>query len=109
MVRTPNSEPDVFGALSHPARRQMLEVLAEADYSVNEIAGHFAMSRPAVSQHLAILKDAGLVTDRREGRCIYYRMEPLGLKPVIDWVSHYRAFWPKHIEQLENLLDKMDE
>lgn len=87
----------------------MLELLSEADCSVNEIAGHFEMSRPAVSQHLALLKEAGLVVDRREGRCIYYRMEPRGLKPLIDWISHYRTFWTKHIDRLEQLLDKMDE
>ena len=62
MVVSPDREPDVFGAISHPARRRMLDLLVEADRSVNTIAGHFQMSRPAVSQHLRILLDAGLVT-----------------------------------------------
>src|ERR1700722_8911677 len=60
MVVTPEREPDVFGAISHPARRRMLDLLVEADRSVNTIAGQFQMSRPAVSQHLRILLDAGL-------------------------------------------------
>ncbi len=62
MLVTPNREADVFGAISHPARRHMLDLLAEADRSVNAIAGHFKMSRPAVSQHLRVLLDAGLVS-----------------------------------------------
>ena len=63
MVVSPDREPDVFGAISHPARRRMLDLLVEADRSVNTIAGHFQMSRPAVSQHLRIPLDAGLVTE----------------------------------------------
>ena len=68
MVAITKHEPDVFGAIAHPARRQMLDLLVDADRSVNTIAGHFEMSRPAVSQHLRILLDAGLVTEQRHGR-----------------------------------------
>ena len=55
------------------------------------------------------LKDAGLVNGRREGRCVYYRVEPRGMKPLIDWITHYRAFWTERVERLERLLKKMDE
>jgi hypothetical protein len=48
------------------------------------------------------------VNGRREGRCVYYRVEPLGMKPLIDWVAHYRAFWTEHVDRLEQLLEKMD-
>ncbi len=65
MVMTPNREPNVFGAISHPARRGMLNLHVEADCPVNVIAGHFEMSRPAVSQHRRVLLDAGLVTEQR--------------------------------------------
>jgi DNA-binding transcriptional ArsR family regulator len=68
MVATAKPGPDVFGAISHPARRQMLDLLAGGDHSVNAIAGHFQMSRPAVSQHLRVLLDAGLVAEERHGR-----------------------------------------
>ena len=68
MVVIPNREPDVFAAISHPARRRMLDLLIETARSVNTIAGHFQMSRPAVSQHLRVLLDAGLVTEQRHGR-----------------------------------------
>jgi len=68
MVVIPNREPDVFAAISHPARRRMLDLLIETARSVNALAEHFQMSRPAVSQHLRVLLDAGLVTEQRHGR-----------------------------------------
>jgi DNA-binding transcriptional ArsR family regulator len=81
MVATPDRESDVFGAISHPARRRMLDLLVEADRSVNTMAGHFQMSRPAVSQHLRILLDASLVTEQH-GRERRYRLVPARLGPV---------------------------
>lgn len=106
MVLTTNREPDVFGAISHPARRRMIDLLAEADRSVNAIAGHFAMSRPAVSQHLRVLLDAGLVTEERHGRERHYRFVPERLMPVRDWLAHYERFWDKHLDRLQKLLSK---
>ncbi len=82
MVVIPNREPDVFAAISHPARRRMLDLLIEAARSVNALAGHFQMSRPAVSQHLRVLLDAGLVTEQRHGRERRYRLVPARLGPV---------------------------
>jgi DNA-binding transcriptional ArsR family regulator len=75
---------------------------------VKDLTARFEISQPAVSQHLAALKDAGLVSGRREGRCVYYRVEPRGMKPLIDWLAHYRAFWPARIDRLERLLEGMD-
>jgi len=68
MAVIPNREPDVFAAISHPARSRMLDLLIETARSVNALAGHFQMSRPAVSQHLRVLLDAGLMTEQRHGR-----------------------------------------
>ena len=84
MVVNPDREPDVFGAISHPARRRMLDLLLKADRSVNTIAGQFPMSRPAVSQHFRSLLDAGLVTEQRHGRERRYRLVPAQLRPVRD-------------------------
>jgi DNA-binding transcriptional ArsR family regulator len=106
MVRTPDREPDVFGAISHPARRRMLDLLVEADLSVNTIAGHFQMSRPAVSQHLRILLEAGLVTEQRQGRERRYRLVPARLGPVRDWIAHYERFWDDHLQRLQEHLAK---
>src|SRR3984893_5686707 len=97
MLLSPDREPDVFGAISHPARRRMLDLLVEADRFVNSIAGHFQMSRPAVSQHLRSLLDAGLVTEQRHGRERRYRLVPAQLRPVRDWMACYERFWDEHL------------
>jgi DNA-binding transcriptional ArsR family regulator len=109
MVATLNHEPDVFGAISHPARRRMLDLLAEVDRSVNTIAGHFQMSRPAVSQHLRILLDAGLVTEQRHGRERRYRFVPERLGPVRDWIAQYERFWDYRLKRLQKLLAKRNQ
>lgn len=99
-------KPDVFGAISHPARRQMLDLLANCDRSVNAIAGHFKMSRPAVSQHLRVLLDAGLVTEQRHGRERRYHFEPEQLGQVRDWLAQYERFWDDRLNRLQKLLAK---
>jgi DNA-binding transcriptional ArsR family regulator len=76
---------------------------------VKDLTARFDISQPAVSQHLATLKDARLVISRREGRCVYYRVEPRGMQPLIDWIAHYRAFWAERVDRLERLLEHMDE
>lgn len=106
MVVTIDREPDVFGAISHPARRRMLDLLVEADRSVNVIAGHFQMSRPAVSQHLRILLDAGLVTEQRHGRERRYHLVPERLGPVREWIAHYEQFWDDRLQRLQKQLSK---
>jgi DNA-binding transcriptional ArsR family regulator len=109
MVVTSDREQDVFGAISHPARRRMLDLLVEADRSVNTIAGHFQMSRPAVSQHLRILLDAGLVTEQRHGRERRYHLVPERLEPVRDWIAHYERFWDDHLQRLQKHLTEGNE
>ena len=66
------------------------------------------VSQPAVSKHLGVLKHAGLVRDRRDGRQTHYSARPDGLAPLIDWMSHYGAFWRERLDRLETLLDRMD-
>ena len=97
-------EPDVFDAISHPARRRMLEILREADQSVNVIAGHFKMSRPAVSQHLRVLRDAGQVVEQRQGREHHYHLVAEKLSPVRDWLALYDRFWDERLAGLQKLL-----
>jgi DNA-binding transcriptional ArsR family regulator len=106
MIVTPDREPDVFTAISHRARRQMLDLLTEAERSVSDIAAHFEMSRPAVSQHLRVLLDAGLVTERRHGRERRYRLVPERLGPVRDWIAHYERFWDDRLQRLQKQLSK---
>ena len=102
------AEDRIFKALADPSRRAIFVVLMRGEAAVKDLTARFDISQPAVSQHLAALKDAGLVSDRREGRCAYYRVEPRGMKPLIDWIAHYRAFWTEHVGRLERLLEEMD-
>jgi DNA-binding transcriptional ArsR family regulator len=102
-------EDKIFQALADPSRRAIFESLTSGEAAVKDLTARFAISQPAVSQHLAILKDAGLVISRREGRCVYYRMEPRGMQPLIDWITHHRAFWTERVDRLEQLLEKMDQ
>ena len=101
-------EDRVFQALADPSRRAIFRWLMRGETAVKDLTARFDISQPAVSQHLATLKDAGLVGARREGRRVYYRVEPRGMKPLIDWMAHYRAFWTEHVDRLERLLEKMD-
>ena len=84
----------------------MRDLLALADRSVNTIAGQFQMSRPAVSQHLRILLDAGLVTEQRHGRERRYCLVPARLGPVRDWIAHYERFWDDHLQRLQEQLSR---
>ena len=99
----------IFQALADPSRRGIFESLTEGEAAVRDLTARFAISQPAVSQHLAALREAGLVTSRREGRLVYYRVEPEGMQPLIDWIAHNRAFWTDHLHRLERLLEEMDE
>ena len=104
-----HAEDRIFHALADPSRRAIFESLTQGEAAVKDLTVRFDISQPAVSQHLAALKDAGLVNGRREGRSVFYRVEPQGMKPLIDWITHYRAFWTERVERLEQLLEKMDE
>ena len=99
----------IFHALADPSRRAIFESLTRGEAAVKDLTARFDISQPAVSQHLATLKDAGLVKGRREGRLVFYQVEPRGLKPLIDWIAHYRAFWTERVGRLEQLLEKMDQ
>src|SRR3972149_273491 len=94
-------ESKIFQALADPSRRAIFESLTRGEAAVKDLTARFALSRRAVSQHLATLKDAGLVNGRREGRCVYYRVEPRGMKPLIDWIAHYPALWAGDGDRLE--------
>jgi DNA-binding transcriptional ArsR family regulator len=99
----------VFRALADPTRRAIFERLTRGETAVKDLTERFHVSQPAISQHLAALRQAGLVTERREGRFAYYRVEPRGLRPLVDWITHYQAFWVDRLDGLKALLEEMDE
>jgi DNA-binding transcriptional ArsR family regulator len=103
------AEQRIFQALADPSRRAIFESLTRGEAAVKDLTARFDISQPAVSQHLAALRGAGLVSARRDGRCVYYRVQPRGMKPLIDWIAHYRAFWTDRADRLERLLETMDE
>jgi DNA-binding transcriptional ArsR family regulator len=109
MQSAAEAQDRIFHALADPSRRAIFESLTRGEAAVKELTARFDISQPAVSQHLATLKDARLVRARREGRNVYYRVDPRGMKPLIDWITHYRAFWTERVDRLERLLEKMDE
>ncbi|WP_395673936.1 ArsR/SmtB family transcription factor [Inquilinus sp.] len=101
--------PEIFQALADPTRRAVFERLADGELSVTELKAGFAVSQPAISQHLAALRRAGLVAERRDGRFVYYRAAPGGLAPLAGWIDRYRAFWPEKVARLKTLLEDMDD
>jgi DNA-binding transcriptional ArsR family regulator len=101
-------EAVVFRALADPTRRAVFERLSQQEMNVSELKSGFRVSQPAISQHLTALKNAGLVSERREGRHIYYRSDPQGLAPLADWVQRHRELWPTRIEKLKRVLKELE-
>lgn len=100
---------DVFRVLADPTRRSLFERLAEeGELSVAALTAQAGVSQPAVSQHLAALKGAGLVGEQRAGRNVLYRVDPEGLRPLVDWLGHYAVFWRDRFDALEQLLKEID-
>ncbi len=106
-----SSRPDVlFKTLSDPTRRAILErLIRDGELSVHVLTSHSGVSQPAVSKHLGVLKVAGLVSDRRDGRETYYSADPHGLAPLVDWMKVYGGFWLDRFDRLESLLKRMDQ
>ena len=100
---------DVYHAVADPTRRAILDRLRRGGSPVSELAAGFRMTRPAVSKHLGILRQAGLVQDRRNGRQTHYSARPQALGPLVDWMSHYGTFWRQRLDRLEDLLNRMDQ
>lgn len=105
MPETPPEEPDVFTAIASPVRRALLDALAAGPMPVRDLAAGFPISRPAVSQHLRILKQAELVREERFGRERRYQLSPAPLREVHTWTACYERFWGDRLSALRDLLD----
>ncbi|MEZ0168573.1 ArsR/SmtB family transcription factor [Microvirga sp. TS319] len=100
----------LFRTLSDPTRRAIFERLCrEGEQTVTALTARARVSQPAVSKHLGILKEAGLVRDRHEGRQTHYSAQPGALAPLIDWTGQMAGFWEKRFDDLEDLLKRMDQ
>ncbi len=101
-------ENEIFRALADPTRRAIFEKLAVRSMNATALREGTGISQPAVSQHLAVLRNAGLVREARDGRFVDYSVDPQGIAALGRWLSKYRAFWPERIEDLRKLLGEMD-
>ncbi|WP_204296950.1 ArsR/SmtB family transcription factor [Actinoplanes campanulatus] len=99
-------EMDVFGALANPVRRRLLEALREGPRAAGDLAGRFALSRPTVSEHLAVLRHAGLVVEDVRGRHRYYALAPDGLARVQDWLLPFEQYWRDRLRALRDFTEK---
>ena len=91
----------VFAALADPTRRRLLELLAAGERSAGELAAEFGISRPGVSRHLRVLREAGLVRARGDGQRRLYSVDPTPLAEVAEWLAPWRAFWAQRLDALD--------
>jgi DNA-binding transcriptional ArsR family regulator len=103
MARTPTTH-DPFNAVAEPKRRHLLEVLGTEELSVNGLVKRLGWSQPMVSKHLAVLKQVGLVRERRAGRQRMYRVDARQLRPIYDWVTPFGRMWSERFERLDEVL-----
>ena len=102
-------EQDIFKALADPTRRAIFEKLASCGMNASALREGLAISQPAMSQHLAVLRNARLVREERQGRFVNYEVDPNGLASIAQWLVKYRAYWPPRLDALKDLLREMDQ
>lgn len=98
---------DVFQAIADPTRRAILDLLAQQSLTLNGVAEHFAISRPAISKHIKILTECGLVVIHQRGRERYCEVQLDKLNEVSDWVEQYRLTWERRFDRLDELLQEL--
>ena len=109
-MQIPNAHDGLFRTLADPTRRALFERLCrEGELTVGALTAEAGISQPAVSKHLGVLKQVGLVRDRHEGRQTHYRAQLSALAPLIDWTSQMTGFWESRFNALEDLLKRMDQ
>lgn len=99
---------DVFAALANPARREVLRLLLDGPMAAGDLAERFTMARPSLSEHLRVLREAGLVSERRQGRNRVYTLDAAPLEEVSTWLTPYERFWRTKLSNLRDLLDEED-
>ena len=100
---------DVFQAIADPVRRDIIQLLSESSLTVNEVAENFSISRPAVSKHLKILKECGLISLNKKGREQYCEIQPKSLIPAFMWLEQYQKLWEDRLDNFENYLAQLKE
>lgn len=106
MARAPTTS-DAFNAVAEPRRRQILDVLACGERSVNELVALLGLAQPLVSKHLRVLREVGLVHVRDEGRRRMYRLDGRPLETIHDWVRNYEQWWSRRFDRLDVVLEEL--
>ncbi len=106
MARTPTTY-DPFNAIAEPKRRALIEALVDKELTVNETVELMGWNQPMVSKHLGVLKQVGLVSERKEGRYRVYRVNVARLKPIQEWVVQFEKYWGNSLDQLDSYLKKI--
>lgn len=103
------TENDIFKALADPTRRTIFEKLAAGGMNASALREGMTIGQSAISQHLAVLRQAGLVREERQGRFVNYEVDPDGLALIAQWLARYRTYWPARMDALNTLLKDMDQ
>jgi len=103
------SDQTIFRAIAHPARREIMALLAAQEMSVGDVAASFKMTRPAIAKHLKILREAGLISTSQQGRETINQLNPARLKTVADWLEFYSNFWDGKLESLKTMVEVEDD
>lgn len=102
-------ENDIFKALADPTRHSIFEKLATGRKNASALRVGMAISQSAMSQHLSVLRNARLVREERQGRFVYYEIDPEGVAFIAGWLAKYRAYWPARVDDLKILLKDMEQ
>jgi len=106
MARTPTTH-DAFNAVAEPKRRQVIAALGRQELSVNDLVQKLGWNQPIVSKHLGVLKQVGLVSERRVGRQRLYRVNAEQLRPIYEWVAPFERYWSESFDRLDEVLEEM--
>lgn len=105
MVTQKSEQRDSFSAIADPTRRDILDLLRSGEMRAGDIAARFPVSRPAIAKHVRILREAGLVRERREARARLYSLDPTGLRQVDRWLQPYRLYWAARLTDLKHAVE----
>jgi DNA-binding transcriptional ArsR family regulator len=108
MARSPTTS-DVFNAIAEARRREVLDTLIAGEKAVGEIVSDLSMSQPQVSRHLRVLSEVGLVSCRAEGRRRLYRLEPVHLRPLQEWLAKYERAWNDRMDRMDDYLKELQQ
>lgn len=108
VTEQPGRPSTAFGAIAHPIRRAILDQLRDEELAAGELAARFQVSRPAVARHVRVLRQAGLIRERRRAQSRLYRLEPRALAEVDRWLAPYRLFWAARLGDLKRAVESAD-